>query len=171
MKTIYLCGFMGCGKTTVGRNIAKKLGCEFYDLDHYIEEKEGMSIPEIFSKHGEGYFRDAESKAIEEFRDKKGVVATGGGALLSEKNAEIANDCGITVFIDTDFEICYSRIKGDKNRPIAFNSTKEQLVERFESRYPLYKAHSRICCKGDKTPGGIAQDIIESCKLFSGGKD
>lgn len=167
MKTIYLCGFMGCGKTTVGKLLAKKLGVEFYDLDQYIEEKNGMKIPEIFEKFGEEHFRKLESDAIKEFESKTGVVATGGGALLSEKNAQIANSCGVSVFIDTDFEICYNRIKDDEHRPIAFNSTKEQLLERFENRYPLYKAHSKVSCDGNNSPVVIAEEIIENVKLFS----
>lgn len=161
MKTVFLCGFMGCGKTTVGTLLAKKLGCKFYDLDKYIEDKAQMTIPEIFNKFGEEHFRSLESDAIAEFKDKKGVVATGGGALLSEKNEKIANECGITVFIDTDFEICYNRIKGDENRPIAFNSTKEQLKERFDARYPLYKAHSGMSCDGNDSPLNIAERIYE----------
>lgn len=167
MKTIYLCGFMGCGKTTIGRIVAKKLGVEFYDLDDYIEEKSGMKIPEIFEKFGEEHFRKLESEAIAEFENKTGVVATGGGALLSEKNAQIANSCGVSVFIDTDFEICYNRIKDDEHRPIAFNSTRKQLLERFENRYPLYKAHSRVTCNGNNSPVMIAEEIIENVKLFS----
>ena len=166
MKSVYLCGFMGCGKSTIGKILAKKLGLEFYDLDTYIEEKAGMTIPQIFEKYGETHFRTLESDALMEFRDKKGVVATGGGALLSEKNAEIANFCGITVFIDTDFEMCYSRIKDDKKRPIAYNSTKEQLFDRYQTRYSLYKAHSKLSCNGNNSPNMIADEILESVKLF-----
>ena len=167
MKSVYLCGFMGCGKSTIGKILAKKLGLEFYDLDTYIEEKAGMTIPQIFEKYGEEHFRTLESDALMEFKDKKGVVATGGGALLSEKNAEIANSCGITVFIDTDFSICYERIKDDKNRPIAYNSTKEQLFERFSTRYPLYKSHSKISCNGNNSPNMICEEITDSIKIFS----
>lgn len=166
MKSVYLCGFMGCGKTTVGRLAAKHLGLEFFDLDDYIEEKCKMKIPEIFEKYGEEHFRKLESEAIMEFEHKKGVVATGGGALLSEKNAEIANSCGIVVFIDADFEICYDRIKDDRHRPIAYNSTKEELLARFESRYPLYKAHSRISVDGNASPSVIAEEIADSIKIF-----
>lgn len=159
MKTIYLCGFMGCGKTTVGKALAKKLGVAFYDLDSFIEEKSGMTIPEIFEKYGEAHFRELESSAISDFRDRSGVIATGGGALLSERNADIANTLGITVFIDTPFEICYDRIKGDKNRPIAFNSTKEQLFSRYSERYPLYKAHSAKTVDGSLPLTEIAAEI------------
>lgn len=166
MKSVYLCGFMGCGKSTIGKILAKKLGLEFYDLDTYIEKKAEMSIPQIFEKFGEDYFRTLESNALMEFRDKKGVVATGGGALLSVKNSEIANSCGITVFIDTDFSICYERIKDDKNRPIAYNSTKEQLYERYNARYPLYKAHSKISCNGNNSPNMICEEIHNGIKIF-----
>jgi len=125
-----------------------------------------MTIPQIFEKYGETHFRTLESDALLEFKDKKGVVATGGGALLSEENSEIANSCGITVFIDTDFEMCYSRIKDDKKRPIAYNSTKEQLFERYQTRYSLYKAHSKLSCNGNNSPNMIADEILESVKLF-----
>ena len=157
---------MGCGKSTIGKILARKLGLEFYDLDLYIEQKAGMKIPEIFEKYGEEHFRQLESDALMEFRDKKGVVATGGGAMLSEKNSEIANSCGVTVFIDTDFEICYGRIHNDRNRPIAYNSTKEQLLERYEARYPLYKSHSRVSCNGNNSPNMITDEILESIRLF-----
>ena len=166
MKSVYLCGFMGCGKSTVGKILAKKLGVEFYDLDAYIEKKAGMKISEIFKNQGEEHFRHLESEALRDFKDKKGVVATGGGALLSEENAQIAQSAGISVFIDTDFEICYGRIKGDKKRPIAYNSTKEELSGRFQTRYPLYKAHSKISCNGNNSPTMIADEIYESVKLF-----
>lgn len=168
MKTIYLCGFMGCGKSTVGRILAKKLGAEFYDLDSYIEKKAGMRISEIFEKHGEEHFRSLESQAIEEFQKKKGVVATGGGAMLSEKNAQTANKNGIVVFIDTAFEICYDRIKGDESRPIAFNSTEDELFDRYDARYPLYKKHSTFTVDGNGTPLQIAQEIFERAKIYKG---
>lgn len=161
MKPIFLCGFMGCGKSTVGKLLAKRLGCEFYDLDDYIEKKSGMKIPEIFETYGESHFRELETAAIGDFCGKSGVIATGGGALLSEKNAQAANEYGVTVFIDTPFEICYHRIKDDPHRPIAYNSTKEQLFQRFSDRYPLYKAHSSIICSGSGTPEQVALRLLE----------
>ena len=129
---IVLCGFMGCGKSTVGKILAKKMGCQCVDLDKYIENTAGMSIPEIFDKYGEEHFRKLETEALAAFADIGGVVATGGGALLSEENGKVAKRSGMVVFIDTYFNTCYGRIKNDPNRPIAYNSTREQLLERFE---------------------------------------
>lgn len=168
MKTIYLCGFMGCGKSTIGRIVAKKLGVSFYDLDSYIEKKSEMTIAEIFEKFGEEHFRKLETEAIMEFQNKQGVVATGGGALLSETNSEIANKNGITIFIDTDFEICYDRIKDDPKRPIAFNSTKEQLLERYKKRYTIYRANSLMMVDGNSMPLKIAQEIVDRARAFKG---
>ena len=148
MRPIFLCGFMGCGKSTVGKILAKKMGCQCVDLDKYIENTAGMSIPEIFDKYGEEHFRKLETEALAAFADIGGVVATGGGALLSEENGKVAKRSGMVVFIDTYFNTCYGRIKNDPNRPIAYNSTREQLLERFDYRRPLYLAHSHYVISG-----------------------
>lgn len=158
---IYLCGFMGCGKTTVGLVLAKKTGKQYLDLDDYIEKKEGMKIPEIFEKKGESYFRKLETKALKELGNINAVVATGGGALLSDVNSETAKNAGVVAFIDVPFDVCYERIKDDENRPIAFNSTKEQLQERFDYRRPLYLKNSHFSVDGNGTPNTIALRIIE----------
>ena len=83
-RPVYLCGFMGCGKSTIGRLLAKKLGREFVDLDDYIVQREGMSIPQIFEQRGENYFREVEAVALSELSAAAGVVATGGGTLLKK---------------------------------------------------------------------------------------
>ncbi|MDE6148922.1 MAG: shikimate kinase [Ruminococcus sp.] len=158
---IYLCGFMGCGKSTVGKQLAKKLGKKYTDLDFYIVKQEGMKIPEIFEKYGEAYFRKSETKGLMELSETGGVIATGGGALLSEENGETAKKSGLVIFIDTSFDTCYERIKGDKNRPIAYNSTKEQLKERFDYRRPLYLKNSHYAVSGKGSPLAIVNKIIE----------
>lgn len=166
MKPVFLCGFMGCGKSTVGKILAKKIGCECIDLDKYIEDTEGMTIPEIFDKKGEPYFRAAETKALAAFADIGGVVATGGGTLLSDENGETAKKAGMVVFIDTHFNTCYERIKDDPHRPIAYNSTKEQLQERFDQRRPLYAAHSHYQISGGYPPVVIASKIEKLYRKF-----
>ncbi len=160
-KTVFLCGFMGCGKSTVGKVAAGMLGVQFVDLDEFIEQQQEMSIPVIFSKKGEEFFRDCETKAIKDFDGKGAVVATGGGALLREENAEAAQAAGVVIFIDTDFETCYERIKDDPHRPIAYNSIKQQLKDRFEQRRPLYQAHSQFTIDGALSPAMMAKQIKE----------
>lgn len=159
-RPIYLCGFMGCGKSTIGVQLAKKLGRGFIDLDSYIEKREGMTIPEMFAEKGEPFFRERETAALRDIPRSIGVIATGGGALLTENNAEIARSVGTVVYIDVPFELCYARINGDKNRPIAAGSTKEELLERYNSRHPLYTAHSDIIVDGSGTPMQIVQEIL-----------
>lgn len=160
-RPVYLCGFMGCGKSTIGRLLAKKLGREFVDLDDYIEQREGMSIPQIFEQRGEKYFREVESMALSELSAAVGVVATGGGTLLKKENGDRAKSVGTVVFIDAPFDICYERIKGDKNRPIAYNSTREQLLDRYEQRKPLYKENSDFSVNGNAAPMQIVSDILD----------
>lgn len=160
-KAVFLCGFMGCGKTTVGKVAASMLGTPFIDLDEFIEQQEAMSIPVIFSTKGEDYFRDCETKAIQQFEGKPAVIATGGGAMLREQNAAAAQNAGTVIFIDTCFETCYERIKDDPHRPIAYNSTKQQLKERFEQRRPLYQAHSQYTLDGSLSPALMAKQIKE----------
>ena len=144
MGPIYLCGFMGCGKSTVGRRLASSLKCSFTDMDSYIEKEEGRSIREIFETDGEEYFRNLETETIKKLGNKKGVIATGGGALLRAENGRAAKKFGVPVFIDTKFSICYNRIKGDKNRPLAYNSTREELKRLYYKRKNLYKKNSII---------------------------
>jgi shikimate kinase len=160
-KPVYLCGFMGSGKSTVGKLLAKKLGKEFIDLDEYIEEREGMTIAEIFEKKGEPYFRETESKALADLPASAGVVATGGGTLLRRENGDKAKSLGTVVYIDAPFELCYDRIKGDRTRPIAYNSTEDQLRERYIQRKPLYTENSEFSVDGTGTPMQIVTEILK----------
>ena len=159
MKPIFLCGFMGCGKSTAGKLLAQKLSCKFTDMDDYIVEKQGMSIPDMFAQKGEDFFRAAETQAVKELSSETGVIACGGGAMLKKINSEIANESGIVVYIDIDFENCYNRIKDCKNRPIVMNNTKEQLNDIYNGRVPVYKEHSAFSVDGNGSPEEVAQRI------------
>ena len=97
MRPIFLCGFMGCGKSTVGKLLAKKMGWQCGDLDKYIEDTAGMSIPEIFDKYGEEHFRKLETEALAAYPDIGAVVATGRGALLTEENGKVAKRKGMLI--------------------------------------------------------------------------
>lgn len=162
MRPIYLCGFMGCGKTTAGKLLAEKIGCGFYDMDDYITEKEKMEIPRIFAEKGEKYFREAETEAVRELAGKSGVIACGGGAMLKKENAAIASAAGTVVYIDVPFETCYSRISGDKNRPIVMNNTKEELEIIYDGRVPVYSGNAAFTISGSGSAEEIADRIISA---------
>lgn len=158
--TIFLCGFMGCGKTTVGKILAKKMGCSFYDTDELIVENQGMTIPEIFTQKGEPYFREIEADIVKSMCGKTAVISCGGGAMINPDTAKTVKDAGETiVFLDVDFDTCYERICGDSNRPIASSSTKEELKERFDKRYVLYKNHSTLQIDASGSPMETAEAV------------
>ena len=113
--TVFLCGFMGCGKTTVGKKLAEISGRGYCDTDELIVKRAGMPIPDIFKKYGEPYFRKLETDIIKELCDFNGIAACGGGAMLSDINSGIARENGIVVFLDVPFKTCFYRISGDSN--------------------------------------------------------
>ncbi len=164
MKAVYLCGFMGCGKSTIGKILARRSGCGFVDMDDYIVEREGMTIPQIFADKGEQYFRDTETAVIRELAEKNAVIACGGGAMLKKENSEIAAENGVVVYIDIPFEVCYERISGDANRPLVVNNSKEQLEEIYNSRIPVYKENSTVTVDGIGSAEEIAARITEAIK-------
>ena len=98
--TLFLCGFMGCGKSALGRALSKRLELPLIDTDDYIVKTQGMSIPEIFEKYGEPYFREIEAKAIADLSQQEAVISCGGGAILNDKTAEIARENGICFHTD-----------------------------------------------------------------------
>ena len=157
---IYLCGFMGCGKSRIGRELARKSCMTFADLDRYIVEHEKMTIPEIFEKYGEPHFRELEAKYIAEMPDNI-VVALGGGAVINDNTAGTARKTGKVVFLDADFQTCYDRIKNDRNRPLAYNNPKEKVRELFDTRRPIYTARADIVIDASGTPAQIIARIKE----------
>lgn len=158
--SVYLCGFMGCGKSHIGRMLAKRLEMKFIDLDRYIVNAEKMTIPEIFDKYGEPHFRGLEAKYIRELSNGC-VVATGGGALINDETAKYARESGVTVYINTSFEECYRRIEGDTNRPLVMKNTKEQLNELYEKRSVIYRKNSMFMVNGNAHDRVITEEIAK----------
>lgn len=163
-ETVYLCGFMGCGKTTVGTVLAEKLQLGYRDMDAYIEQTVGMTVPEIFEEKGEEYFRQQETLAVKALGEKGGVIACGGGAMLRAENAEAARSFGKVVFIDVPYEVCWDRIKDDPGRPIVTRNTKESLKVIYDDRSPVYRAHSTDTADGSGSPEDIAESIAALVK-------
>lgn len=160
--TVFLCGFMGCGKSTVGKLAAKKMGCGFTDTDDLIVRTLEMTIPEIFEKKGEPFFRQTEAEIVKSLCGKTIVAACGGGAMLNPDTAKAAADSGsAVVFLDVPFETCYERIKDDTNRPIVVSSTKEELKELFNKRREVYLRHSTVRIECDGSPVENADKIAE----------
>lgn len=160
LNTIFLIGFMGCGKTTVGKALAQKTSLPYRDMDDYIVEKLGMSIPQIFSEYGEEYFRKEETEAIGELGKTGGIISCGGGAMLKRLNRDKAIKYGKIVYIDTSFDTCYNRIRYDRNRPIANSRSREELLTLYNSRSDVYTDNCTVSVNGEDTPLNIADAII-----------
>ena len=165
MSSIYLCGFMGCGKSHIGRQVAHALNRRFTDLDRYIVDSEGMTIPEIFQKYGEPHFRQLEAKYIRELSDGF-VIATGGGALINDTTAQYARSSGLCVYINVSFETCYERIKNDSNRPLVVSNTPEQLRELYDTRAPIYQRNSTCMVNGNTRDTIIRDEIVKLARYF-----
>lgn len=166
MKNIILCGFMGCGKTTVGENLKKKSGMNLIDTDAYIEETEGMTISKIFEKYGESYFRDLEYKACKELSKRSGIIiSTGGGALTFQRNVDVLKENGTIVLIDVPLEVLKERLKNDTTRPLLQRPDKDEAMkELYKKRMPLYKSASDVVINGDNSPLKVASDILNAVK-------
>lgn len=142
---IYLIGYMGCGKSTLGKRLANHLNLQFVDMDHYIEMRNHKTIPQIFAEEGEGEFREKERKALEElsaFNDV--VIATGGGAPCFFDNIELMNNTGATIYMNIDPAILAHRLLNSKiERPLIKGKSEAELTvfidETLKKRNPFYK--------------------------------
>ena len=161
MNNLILCGFMGCGKTTVGRLVAQLAGMAYLDLDQQIEAAAGLPIPEIFARFGQAHFRRLEHEAVAGLaRLENRVVATGGGALVSPENAAaIDREHDRVVFLDVPFPVCYERIRLS-DRPLVRQNTVEQLEALFASRRPRYLAAATDTVAAAGPPQQVAQEIL-----------
>lgn len=150
MRKIYLVGFMGSGKSVIGRRLSYFLKLPYYDMDREIVRQQGMTIPEIFEKYGEAHFRKIETEFLRNFRDEACIISTGGGVAINEENRKILRKTGLVFFLDANFEDIYKRVKNDKNRPIVQSSTKNELEQLFFTRRKFYReaGHIRVLTEG-----------------------
>lgn len=155
--SICLIGFMGSGKTTIGKALCNELHINWVDLDQYIEEKEKRKISMIFKENGEAYFRVLEHNYLKALIHEEGIISTGGGIITTPENRQLLQKT-ITVYLEYPFEILYQRIEGDETRPLA--TSYNALKERFETRLSLYESASRITIKcQDKSINEVVQEI------------
>ncbi|MCS6817828.1 MAG: shikimate kinase [Blastocatellia bacterium] len=161
---IFLVGFMGSGKTTVGRLLAEKLGYAFLDLDELIQEQAGLSIREIFARMGEGAFREMESRALRELEAWEDVVvALGGGAFVSEGNRREVKRLGVSVWLDCPLEVILARLSGTSDRPLYRSA--EQMRALLEARLPAYQQADLRVDAGSQAPEAVADEIMHRLSL------
>lgn len=162
-KIIYLVGFMGTGKSTVGRLLADKLNYEFVDLDDYIVDFSQMTIKEIFKEKGEKSFRAIETQCLRDLSGRENlVVSCGGGVPLSLENREILNQSGKVIWLDADGDEIVRRVTLNNNRPLVNGKSPAEIKQLQLDREPIYNSLGAI--KIDTTnlePSVIASTIVD----------
>ncbi len=163
MRNIALVGFMGSGKTTIATALANRLKMHYVSTDNLIEKREKRTINEIFTKEGEEYFRDVESKAIHEVSDMENVVIdAGGGAVLREKNMENLKSHGVVIYLTADEETIMRRTQKYKHRPLLnVEDPKLKIREMLKKRAPFYAKADHTLDTGKLTANQVVERIIE----------
>ncbi|BCB04714.1 shikimate kinase [Bacillus sp. KH172YL63] len=165
MEPLYFIGFMGVGKTTIGKRLGEVLNLPVVDMDSYIEENEGTTIKEIFNHHGESYFRDLESEALMKLSGTPAIITTGGGVVEREENRQLLRGKHQVFHLTCPFDVLWSRLEGDENRPLVQKNSKERLSSLYNRRLPLYES-----CNGfdietkDQTVEEVVQSILHNLK-------
>ena len=161
---ITLTGFMGSGKTTVGKVLADFLGCPFMDLDDLVVKKAGKSIPDIFAQDGEPAFRQLEAqmlrKTVEKYAESTAVLALGGGAILAPASAALLHEKTVCIYLRATLDTLLARLSGETaGRPLADAS----LADRLASREPIYEKTAHVIIDTDGLfPDEVADEIIIS---------
>ncbi len=165
MKNIVLIGLSGCGKSTVGRRLARELRMPLLDTDVMIEEKSGRTIPDIFAAEGESGFRDRETACVKEAAEKEGVIiSTGGGVILREENMQALSKNGLVVFIDRHpSHILRSTSLGD--RPLVQND-RDKLFRLYADRLALYRRHADVTVPNHGGPRTLKKRLLQILRHY-----
>ncbi len=162
-NNIFLIGFMGVGKSTIARLLARELGAELVEMDETIEAEADMTINEIFEKHGETYFRDLESALVARIADKGGaIVSCGGGAVLRPENVKNMKKNGKIIFLSATPETIYERVRYSNNRPLLKgNMNVEYIAQLMERRKGAYlEAADRVVSTDGKEKLQVVEEIM-----------
>jgi shikimate kinase len=155
-RSIVLVGMMGAGKSSIGRRLAGRLGIPFIDADTEIESAAGMSIPEIFDKHGEPYFRAGEARVIARLLDNgPQVLATGGGSVMDAQTRALIGEKGVSIWLKADIDVLLKRTKRRNDRPLA-----EKIKDLLPVREPLYAQADIIVQSRDEPHDAIVDEIM-----------
>lgn len=161
-KPIVLLGMMGSGKTRVGRKLADVLGFEFYDMDQIIEGNEGQSIPEIFDRFGEAYFRSLEADLlIDLLQTGSAVISTGGGVVLRDENRSILQEKAYSFWLKANVDVLYERLRDDQTRPLLQGGKlRDKLCFLSQQRERLY-ACADVCIDNN---GSGDEDVMDTVR-------
>jgi shikimate kinase len=161
-KNIVLIGFMGSGKTSVGREIARRLGWEFVDTDELVETTAGRTIPDIFAKEGEPTFRRIESKVVQEVASREhAIIATGGGVVLRPENVAALRANGVLVLLDASPETLFERIRGETHRPLLqVADPVGRIRELLAQRQPFYAQADVVVDTTGRTVSDVADEVL-----------
>ena len=159
---LILCGFMGCGKSTVGRELSRLTGKKFLDLDSYVEQREGRTIPEIFDREGEPGFRAAEARAVQALSQETGlIIAAGGGTLLFPGNAAAFRARGVIVLLDAPLAAIQERLRNDTSRPLIQKPNRNEVIrELYEKRLPAYREAADVTVDAGAPAREVARRVL-----------
>lgn len=162
-KNIALVGFMGAGKTVVGKALARHLGMIFVDSDETIVERERRSINDIFAKDGEPYFRKVEKEVIKEISQRDGlVIACGGGAVLDKDNMLNLQRNGVVIYLQTSADVIFERTKNYDHRPLLnVENPKKQIEDILKTRAPFYSQAEYTIDTSKLTIDEVVNKILE----------
>ena len=165
-KNLVFLGMMGSGKSSVGFLVSKKLNVKFIDIDNIIENKTGMKISNIFQEKGENYFRNLEEKTTLKFlKTTNAVISLGGGGFINQKIRDEVLTNHFSFWLNWDSKILLKKIKNSKKRPIAFNSTNEEIISLMKKRSQIYsEAKFKINCN-KLTKNEIVKKVINIYEL------
>ena len=172
-KPVVLIGLMGAGKTSVGRFLARRLALPFADADLEIEKAAGMSVSEIFEKHGEDYFRTGERRVIRRLMGEGAqILATGGGAFMCDQTRELIKKGGISVWLNADIDVLMRRVLRRDTRPLLQTEDPQAVMQALiDQRYPIY-GEAKVMVKSRDVPHDVIVDeIVDAIGKLAEAKD
>jgi len=163
VSCLILIGMMGAGKTTVGKELARRRKLRFADCDHEIVARTGVTIPTIFEIEGEAGFRRRETQMMDELTlEPDIVIATGGGVVIAPENRALMRERGVVVYLNVPPQILYERTRHDRNRPLLqVENPRQRIDELYRQRDPLYREVAHIIVDGGRTNPGTMVRLIE----------
>ena len=165
MRTIFLIGFMGSGKSTTGRLLGNMLELPFLDMDEAIVQEEGRSINQLFEENGEEYFRELETGLLARIHESGWIVSTGGGIILREENRTIMKKKGIVIYLEATAGELLGRLKEDTSRPLLAGNKEKEITDRLGQRLEFYRDTADFMISTDaKSPDKIVGEILACLK-------